>query len=200
MNSARNCNIVSLQTIHDKSELLDAYSQSTANSDPVAEPWLREIPLLPCDQSRSQNGAISYCCDPGATECCAAANWQSVPVGTIIRSPVSASSTSSSTPGPSTGTPISTIPIPTSSAAVQRDLKAMKIGLGVGLGLGLPIIIILIVVLGLLLREMRRTNRAAQLEPPQETLHIGKGKPEQRQEVRPVSELHIPRQELEAAR
>jgi hypothetical protein len=110
------------------------------------------------------------------------------------------SSTSSSTPGPSTGTPISTIPVPTSSAAAQRDLKAIKIGLRVGLGLGLPIIIILIGVLGLLLREMRRTNRAAQLEPPQETLHIGNGKPEQLQEIRPVSELHIPRQELEAAR
>ena len=131
---------------------------------------------MPCDQSQnwrevsgSGQSAVSYCCDPNATECCSQSSWSSVPVGTIIRNAVSsfilATTTSSSistsmpTSYPPTLSDPTSPPISTSTQISTADSISLQIGLGVGLGLGLPIALALIGLLGFLVWETRKLTR-----------------------------------------
>jgi hypothetical protein len=126
-----------------------------------------EIALIPCDQSWNGVGSISYCCDFHAADCCSKSAWIDVPVGTIIRNPISTSmsvvSTSSSpldSTSSQTATTLASSTLTQSATSTSlADSKSLTIGLGVGLGVGLPIALALIGLLGFLVWEIRKTNQ-----------------------------------------
>jgi len=126
-----------------------------------------ETGVIPCDQSWNGEGPISYCCDPDAAACCSKSAWGSIPVGTIIRNPIStsmsaistSSSSSSSTSSQTATTSASQIVAQSTSMTPPADSGTLRIGLGVGLGVGLPIAFALIGLLGFLAWEIRKKNQ-----------------------------------------
>jgi hypothetical protein len=126
-----------------------------------------EIAVIPCDQSWSGGGYISYCCQPDAADCCSKSAWGNIPVGTIIRNPISTSTSAVSTSSSLFGsissqtatTSASQTVAQSASSTPSADSGSLRIGLGVGLGVGLPIALALIGLLGFLVWEVRKKNQ-----------------------------------------
>lgn len=118
-----------------------------------------EIGVIPCDQSWSGGAHISYCCQPDAADCCSKSAWVNVPVGTIIRNPISTSTSAVNTSSLSFGSTSSQTATTSASSTPSADSGSLRIGLGVGLGVGLPIALALIGLLGFLVWEVRKKNQ-----------------------------------------
>lgn len=135
--------------------------------------------LFPCGETLGDpdSEGIRYCCQTDWDTCCSKQDWYSVPVGTVVRGPVTRSTAGThSTSGTTTHTGSEkTSSLEASSPSGNADTNsgsgARKIGLGVGLGVGLPVVLALAGILTLLVKRKRNVEHTAEHHAVEVTAH-----------------------------